>query len=80
MKVFNVHASYNRMTTEEQRKVSILKLAPVKKHIQGVGVRDDKYFVLVETAVDDEYLAFSLSRKRNVVSIAKAVEVIKRYL
>jgi hypothetical protein len=46
------------LTTDEKRKVSLLKLTEEGKYLKGVGIRDTKYFVLMETPEDDEYLSF----------------------
>jgi len=64
MKIINLHKNYSQMNKAEQEKVSILKLAPDRKHVKGVGMRDGKFFVLVEQDIDDKYLSFIIRRHR----------------
>jgi|TARA_R110000787_G_scaffold282071_1_gene393722 hypothetical protein len=58
MKVLKYGHPYSRMTKEEQEKVSILKLAPERKHVKGVGMKNGKFYVIVENSTDDAYLSF----------------------
>lgn len=58
MKVLKHNHPYARMTKEEKEKVSILKLSPNRKHVQGVGMKDGTFYVIVESAIDDAYLSF----------------------
>ena len=58
MKVLKHDHPYARMTKEEKEKVSILKLSPNRKHVNGVGMKDGTFYVIVENAIDDAYLSF----------------------
>jgi|TARA_R110000764_G_scaffold28349_1_gene66699 hypothetical protein len=64
MKIYDKNSKYTSMSKKEKEQVSVLKLSPDRKHVKGVGMKDGRFFVLVEKAKDDEYLSFVLRRHR----------------
>ena len=77
MKIVSKDTPYNHLTDEELEKVSILKLAPEKKLIKGAGMRDGKYFVLVEEPFDEDYLSYSMKYWKKAQPGAHIVEKIR---
>lgn len=58
MKVVRIDDEDTKLTKKQERKVAILKLTENGKYIEGVGIRDDQFFLLTEGDDDEMYLAF----------------------
>lgn len=57
MKVVRIDDEDTKLTKKQERKVAILKLTENGKYIEGVGIRDDQFFLLTEGDDDEMYLA-----------------------
>lgn len=62
MKVVRIDDEDTKLTKKQERKVAILKLTENGKYIEGVGIRDDQFFLLTEGDDDEMYLAFKQHR------------------
>jgi hypothetical protein len=56
MKVVRIDDEDTKLTKKQERKVAILKLTENGKYIEGVGIRDDQFFLLTEGDDDEMYL------------------------
>tara|TARA_R100000988_G_scaffold72350_1_gene37566 strand:+ start:2724 stop:2972 length:249 start_codon:yes stop_codon:yes gene_type:complete len=79
MKVYKHDHPYKRMSKEEQKKVSILKLTPNRKYVKGIGMRDGIFYVIVEDAMDDKYLAYISKNYTSRVILRKIKDFISFY-
>lgn len=64
MKVIRIDDEETKLTKRQQQKVAILKLTDNGKYIEGVGIKDNEFFLLTEGDDDEEYLAYMYSDKR----------------
>jgi hypothetical protein len=64
MKVIRIDDEETKLTKRQQQKVAILKLTDNGKYIEGVGIKDNEFFLLTEGDDDEEYLAYMYSNKR----------------
>ncbi len=64
MKVVKIDDEETKLTKRQQQKVAILKLTDNGKYIEGVGIKDNEFFLLTEGDDDEEYLAYMYSNKR----------------
>lgn len=64
MKVIRIDDEETKLTKRQQQKVAILKLTDNGKYIEGVGIKDNEFFLLTEGDDDEEYLAYMYSAKR----------------
>jgi hypothetical protein len=62
MKVVRIDDEETKLTKRQQQKVAILKLTDNGKYIEGVGIKDNEFFLLTEGDDDEEYLAFKQHR------------------
>lgn len=62
MKVIRITDEDTKLTKRQRQQVSILKLTENGKYVEGVGIKDNEFFLLVEYEDDDEYLAFKQHR------------------
>jgi len=63
MKVIRIDDEETKLTKRQQQKVAILKLTDNGKYIEGVGIKDNEFFLLTEGDDDEEYLAYMYSDK-----------------
>jgi hypothetical protein len=63
MKVIRIDDEETKLTKRQQQKVAILKLTDNGKYIEGVGIKDNEFFLLTEGNDDEEYLAYMYSDK-----------------
>jgi len=57
MKIYEIKNIENaNIPKEDLEKISILKLCEPGKYIKGVGIRDNRFFVLADTENDQLYL------------------------
>jgi len=56
MKVVRIDDEDTKLTKKQERKVAILKLTENGKYIEGVGIKDDQFFLLTEGDDDEMYL------------------------
>jgi hypothetical protein len=70
MKVIRIDDEETKLTKRQQQKVAILKLTDNGKYIEGVGIKDNEFFLLTEGDDDEEYLAYFYTDRRKV-SISK---------
>lgn len=58
MKVVHITDEDTKLTKKEKRKVAILKLTENGKYLEGIGIKDDDFFLLTEDDVDETYIAY----------------------
>jgi hypothetical protein len=63
MKVVKINDEETKLTKRQQQKVAILKLTDNGKYIEGVGIKDNEFFLLTEGDDDEQYLAHMYSNK-----------------
>lgn len=57
MKVIRIDDEETKLTKRQQQKVAILKLTDNGKYIEGVGIKDNEFFLLTEGDEDERYLS-----------------------
>ena len=57
MKVIHDKDDKKRLTEEDRERIAILKLMDNGQYVEGVGIKDNDYFLLVEDRIDEKYLA-----------------------
>jgi hypothetical protein len=57
MKVIRIDDEETKLTKRQQQKVAILKLTDNGKYIEGVGIKDNEFFLLTEGDDDEMYLS-----------------------
>ena len=57
MKVIHVKDDFTKLTKSDQERLAILKLMDNGQYVEGVGIKDNDYFLLVEDDIDETYLA-----------------------
>lgn len=57
MKVVKIDDEETKLTKRQQQKVAILKLTDNGKYIEGVGIKDNEFFLLTEGDDDEMYLS-----------------------
>lgn len=57
MKVIHVKDDFTKLTKSDQERLAILKLMDNGQYVEGVGIKDNDYFLLVEEDIDETYLA-----------------------
>lgn len=62
MKVILINDENTKLTKADKRKVSILKLTENGRYLDGIGIKDNNFFLLVEDETDAEYLEFMQHR------------------
>lgn len=81
MKVIRIDDEETKLTKKQQQKVAILKLTDNGKYIEGVGIKDNEFFLLTEADDDEEYLAYFYSDKRKVsLSKEDVVKIVLRMM
>jgi len=58
MKVIQIDDEETKLTKRQKQKVAILKLTENGKYLEGIGIRDNGFFLLTEGDDDEQYLAF----------------------
>jgi hypothetical protein len=66
MKVIRIDDEDTKLTKRQQQKVAILKLTENGKYLEGVGIKDNEFFLLTEGDDDEEYLAYFHDPRRKV--------------
>lgn len=64
MKVIRIDDEETKLTKRQQQKVAILKLTDNGKYLEGIGIKDNEFFLLTEGDDDEEYLAYMYTSKR----------------
>ena len=81
MKVLRIDDEETKLTKRQQQKVAILKLTDNGKYIEGVGIKDNEFFLLTEGDDDEQYLAYFYSGKRQVsLSQKDVVQLVLRMM
>jgi hypothetical protein len=57
MKVVKIDDEETKLTKRQQQKVAILKLTDNGKYIEGVGIKDNEFFLLTEGDDEEMYLS-----------------------
>ena len=58
MKVYKEEDEHNEsLPVEDREKISLLKLVDTGKYVKGIGIRDDKFYIIAETENDEMYLS-----------------------
>ena len=58
MKVIRIDDEETKLTKRQKQKVAMLKLTENGKYLEGVGIRDNEFFLLTEGDDDEQYLAY----------------------
>jgi hypothetical protein len=58
MKVIRITDEDTKLTKKQRQQIAILKLTDNGKYIEGVGIKDNEFFLLTEGDDDEEYLAY----------------------
>ena len=58
MKVIHSQDEDIKLTRKEKSKIAILKLVDSGKYVEGVGIRDNEFYILTEDKADDMWLAY----------------------
>jgi hypothetical protein len=58
MKVIRIDDEETKLTKRQKQKVAMLKLTENGKYLEGIGIRDNEFFLLTEGDDDEQYLAF----------------------
>jgi hypothetical protein len=66
MKVIRIDDEDTKLTKRQQQKVAMLKLTENGKYLEGIGIKDNEFFLLTEGDDDEEYLAYFYSDRRKV--------------
>lgn len=80
MKVIHVNDDFTKFTKKDRERLAILKLMDNGQYVEGVGIKDNNYFLLVEEDIDETYLASyfqKLDRNSNVLSRDSLVEAVR---
>ena len=56
MKVVRIDDEDTKLTKKQRQKVAILKLTDNGKYIEGVGIKDNEFFLITEDDSDEMYL------------------------
>jgi len=76
MKVIRIDDEETKLTKRQKQKVAILKLTENGKYLEGVGIRDNEFFLLTEGGDDEQYLAFMfLDTNPSLVDDVKLLEL-----
>ena len=57
MKVIHAKDDFTKLTKSDRERLAILKLMDNGLYVEGVGIKDKDYFLLVEEDIDETYLA-----------------------
>lgn len=88
MKVYKEQDENNDdIPVEHREKISLLKLVKVGEYVKGIGIRDDKFFLISETENDEMYLGimlkigsvasankFNLNQLTSLLAIEKSIQ------
>ena len=58
MKVIRIDDEETKLTKRQKQKVAMLKLTENGKYLDGIGIRDNEFFLLTEGDDDEQYLAY----------------------
>jgi hypothetical protein len=58
MKVIRIDDEETKLTKRQKQKVAMLKLTENGKYLEGIGIRDNEFFLLTEGDDDEQYLAY----------------------
>jgi hypothetical protein len=75
MKVIQIDDEETKLTKRQKQKVAILKLTENGKYLEGIGIRDNGFFLLTEGDDDEQYLAFMFLDTKNDISNVKLLEL-----
>ena len=64
MKVIRITDEDTKLTKKQRQQVAILKLTDNGKYVENVGIKDNEFYLLVETDHDDMYLEYKSTGKR----------------
>ena len=88
MKVYKEQDEFNEgLHVEDREKISLLKLVKVGEYVKGIGIRDDKFFLISENENDEMYLGimlkigtiasankFNLNQLTSLLAIEKSIQ------
>lgn len=80
MKVIHVKDDFTKLTKKDRERIAILKLMDNGQYVEGVGIKDNDYFLLVEEDIDETYLAKyfrGLERNSTALSRDSLVEAVR---
>lgn len=64
MKVIHIIDEDTKLTKQEKSKVAILKLVDNGKYVEGVGIKDNDFYILTEDKADEMWLAHMCHSKQ----------------
>jgi hypothetical protein len=77
MKVIKIDDEDTKLTKRQRQKVAILKLTENGKYLEGVGIKDNEFFLLTEGDDDEEYLAYMhMGRKPTNLTRDKTIQAV----
>ncbi len=59
MKVVRIDDEDTKLTKKQRQQVAILKLTDNGKYIEGVGIKDNEFFLITEDDSDEMYLSYT---------------------
>lgn len=68
MKVIRIDDEDTKLTKRMKQKVAILKLTENGKYIEGVGIKDNEFFLITEDESDEMYLSYTKAGGRLIGS------------
>ena len=88
MKVYKEQDEFDEgLPVEDREKISLLKLVKVGEYVKGIGIRDDKFFLISENENDEMYLGimlklgtiasvnkFNLNQLTSMLAIEKSIQ------
>lgn len=87
MKVFHIEDDINTLPKEQQRKVALLKMVDNGRYIEGVGIRDNHFYLLTEEKSDEmffeirsnvPYIGYSLGSSEERLYTKKLTELLTK--
>lgn len=64
MKIFcDGDENSNLLSREDKEKISMLKLLDSGEYLKNIGIRHDKFFLIIENVSDEKFLDYSYDEK-----------------
>lgn len=68
MKVIHMTDENIKLTKQEKSKIAILKLVESGKYVEGVGIKDNEFYILTEDNADETWLLFTYGNNKCTTS------------
>lgn len=77
MKVIRIDDEETKLTKRTKQKIAILKLTENGKYIEGVGIKDNEFFLITEDGIDEDYLAYMyMGKKPTSLDIDRTIQAV----